>query len=254
MKTITIANQKGGCGKTTTATALASILKDQGFKTVLIDADMQGNSTDTYKAQIEGEATLYDVIIADDKTPIEEAIQKMNAGDIVASDPLLQRAEGILKEDHLNGLYRMQEALEGLKGYDFAIIDTAPNMGMLLLNCLIASDFLVIPVTTDRYALQGLAQLNEAVQTIKKRENKGLKIAGLLQVKYNKRMLLSKETTEALEEIAKSMGTKLFETTIRESTKAREAQAKRMTLFEYAPSCTTAEDYKAFASELLKEI
>lgn len=250
---VTIANQKGGCGKTTTATALSSILAERGYKTLLIDADQQTNSSDTYRAKIEGTATLYDLIVEDEAIDIQEAIQTTENGNIIAGDPLLREADPKLSKD-LNGRFKLQEALEKLQGYDFVIIDTAPSMGEVLYNCLIASDLIVIPVTADRYSLQGLSQLNETIKGIKKRFNTGLRVAGLLLVKFNNRTLLSKETREVLEHIAQEMDTKLFQTAIRASTKAQEAQAKRTTLIKYAPNSTTAQDYKQFIDELLKEI
>ena len=95
MKTIIEANQKGGIGKTTTATAVASILNAKGYKTLLIDADQQGNSSDTYRAAIEGRATLFDVLLDEERISLEEAIQHTESGDIVASDPLLRKADEI---------------------------------------------------------------------------------------------------------------------------------------------------------------
>lgn len=247
-----IANQKGGIGKTTTATALASILSEKGYPTLLIDADQQGNSSDTYQAQMERVATLYDVLLDEERIPIKEAIQITEHGDIVASDLLLRKADEILNND-IEGLYRLQDALEELSGYDYVIIDTAPAMNSILYNCLIAADEVIIPITADRYALQGLAQLNETIHAIKKRQNKKLKIAGFLLIKYKERTLLGKEVKESLEKIAVKMNTKLFKTTIRESTKAKEAQAVRSTLIKYAPNSTTALDYIRFTKELLEE-
>lgn len=90
MKVYVVANQKGGIGKTTTATAMAAILQSMGKKTLLIDADQQGNSTDTYRAEFEGQATLYDVLLEDVRIPLKDAIQETEMGDIVASDPLLR--------------------------------------------------------------------------------------------------------------------------------------------------------------------
>ena len=98
MKVFVVANQKGGIGKTTTATNLAGILSKRA-KTLLIDADPQGNSSSTYQAQIKDVATLYDVMIDSDKLPIDEAIQHLENGDIVASDPLLSKAEKMLDGD-----------------------------------------------------------------------------------------------------------------------------------------------------------
>ena len=249
MKVIVVANQKGGIGKTTTATAVASVLSSRGYSTLLIDADQQGNSTDTYRAEIEGVATLYDVLLGD-HIPLNAAVQHTECGDIVASDPLLREGDARLSSD-AEGEYRMVNAIENLKGYDYVIIDTAPAVNMILRNCLIAGNEVVIPVTADRYGLQGLAQLTSTINAIQKRQNKELKIAGLLLVKFNSRTNLSKEVKDSLTDIADSMNTKLFETTIRESTKAKEAQALRTTLVKYAPNSTTAEDYSAFVDELI---
>ena len=131
--------------------------------------------------------------------------------------------------------------------------DTAPSLNSILYNCLVAADDVLIPVTADRYGLQGLSQLNDTINAIKRRQNRNLKIIGLLLIKYNKRTLLSREVKVSLGEIAKSMHTKVFETTIRESTKAREAQAVRETLIHYDAKSTTAQDYSSFVDELLKE-
>lgn len=255
MKIIVVANQKGGIGKTTTATALASILAKKGYHPLLIDADMQGNSSDTYRAGIEGQATLYDVLLesGSERTSITEAIQKTEVGQIIAADPLLRKADEILNGD-VNGLYRLQDALLELKGYDFIIIDTAPSMNSLLYNCLIAADKVIVPITADRYGLQGLSQLNQTIQAIQKRQNPKLSIAGLLLVKFNERTNLSKEVKESLNIIAEQMNTKVFQTAIRESTKAKEAQALRKALIDYAPTSSTAMDYISFVDELLEEV
>ena len=252
MKTLVIANQKGGIGKTTTATNIASILENKGNHTLLIDADMQGNSSDTYNAKIEGAATLFDVLLDDERIPLNEAVQQTECGDIVSSDPLLRRADEILRTD-TEGLYRLQDALKELKGYDYVVIDTAPAINSILHNALIAADDVIIPVTADRYALQGLSQLKETIEAIKRRQNQNLKIDGLLLVRFNARTRLAQEVQEDLKTIAKSMNTKVFDATIRESTKAKEAQAMKKTLIEYAPESTTAQDYIAVVDELLKQ-
>ena len=251
MKVFVIANQKGGIGKTTTATAIASILNSQKKKTLLIDADPQGNSTDTYRAEIKDTATLYDVLLdREDPLPIAEAIQHTEAGDIVASDPALKEADQKLPNDG-NEYFLLQDALEGLTGYDFVVIDTAPADNKLLKNCLIAANEVIIPVTPDRYGIQGLAELNRTIVSIQKRNNPKLRIAGLLLVKYHERLLLAKEVKNTLEQVAGQMNTILFETTIRESTNAQKAQAARTTLPKFAPQSTTAVDYENFIYELI---
>lgn len=253
MEVIVVANQKGGIGKTTTATALASILSAQKKRTLLIDADPQGNSTDTYRAVSKDVATLYDVVLdRDDPLPISEAIQKTEIGDIVASDKELKKADITLSND-ASALYILKEALAELKGYDYVVIDTAPADNMLLKNCLVAANKVVIPITADRYAIQGLADLNKTLLSVKKYQNPDLEIAGLLLVKYKGRQKLAQEVKDTLEDISAQMNTKVFKTTIRESANAQKAQAARTTLIQYAPKCTTAQDYVDFTKELLSK-
>ncbi len=250
-KVYVVANQKGGIGKTTTATALAGILGKKK-KTLLIDADPQSNSTSTYKAVIKDQATLYDVIIDSDRIPIQEAIQHMENGDIVASDPLLAKAEKMLDGD-IEGMYRLKDALEEEYDYDYIVIDTAPSLNIVLYNCLIAADEVIIPVTADAYSVQGLNQLYSTIKAVQKRQNPNLKIAGLLLVKYHGRSNLEKQVLEELENIAADMGTKVFTTKIRECVKTKEAQEKQKLLIDYAPKCNTMIDYMDFVKELTKK-
>lgn len=249
MKVYVVANQKGGIGKTTTATNLAGILARKA-PTLLIDADPQGNSTNTYGAQIEDVATLYDVMIDSQKLPIEDAVQHMQNGDIVASDPLLSKAEKMLDGD-VEGFYRLKDAIDMLDGYEYVVIDTAPSLNVILYNCLIAADEVIIPVTADSYAMQGIDQLYETIHAVKRRQNRDLTIAGLLLVKYAGRSNLEKNTREQIRLHAEQMGTKLFDTAIRECVKTKEAQEKKKLLIDYAPGCNTCLDYLGFVEELL---
>jgi len=256
MKTLVIANQKGGVGKSTTATTIASILNEKGYKTLLIDTDMQCNSTDTYKAKTENVATLYDVILADEseRVPLSEAIQTTEYGSIIASDQLLGNADTIIKNDAVNGIYRLQEALETISNdWDYVIIDTNPTLNSMIYNSLVAADEVIIPVVADRYALAGLSQLSDTIKAIKSRPNKNLKVAGLLLIKYKNQTNLGRQVREDLESVATQMDTKLFETTIRETVKVQESQVVREPLIKYAPNCTACIDYKAFVEELIKE-
>ena len=255
MKIISIANQKGGVGKTTTAVNVAGILNHMKHKTLLIDADQQANSTDTYRATYEGEVTLYDCWLAeaDDKEDINNCIQHTEIGDIVAGDPLLREAEHKIAKDPITGLMSFKNMLSKLEGYEYVIIDCPPAVGAILQSILVASDEVIIPVTADRYSLQGLSQIWETIQNIRNGMNSNLSIAGFLLVRYNTRTNLNKDIYAALEQIAKELDTRIFKTYIRESTKARESLAARETLIEYAPASTTAEDYVAFVKELVKK-
>lgn len=249
MTVFVVANQKGGIGKTTTATNLAGILSKQA-KTLLIDADPQGNSTSTYEAKVEDVATLFDVMIDSEKLPISEAIQSMPNGDIVASDPLLSKAEKMLDGD-VEGFYRLKDALEELEGYEYVVIDTAPSLNVILYNSLIAADEVIIPVTADAYAMQGIRQLYDTIMAVKRRQNPNLSIAGLLLIKYSGRSNHEKTSRADIEVQAQEMGTKLFETAIRECVKTKEAQEKKKLLIDYAPNCNTMLDYISFSEELL---
>ncbi len=248
-KVITVANAKGGVGKSSSSTALAAILTERGYRTLLIDCDTQCNSTDTYRAMTEGVATIYDVLLDESRIGISEAIQHTECGDILAGDSLLCQADEKLKGS-VDGLYRLADALEGCEDYDYIIIDTAPAMNSILHNCLIAADEVIIPVTADRYALQGLSQLFETIKAIRKRQNPKLTVAGLLLTKYNGRANLSREVRASLEDIASQMNTRIFDTAIRECIKVKEAQARKQTLIAYAPKCTAAEDYNRLADEI----
>ncbi len=245
-----VANQKGGIGKSTTATNLAGILGKKA-KTLLIDADPQGNSSSTYEAKIEDVATLYDVMIDSDRLPIKEAIQHTPNGDIVASDPLLVKAEKMLDGD-VEGFYRLKDALEDLDGYKYIVIDTAPSLNIILYNCLIAADKVIIPVTADSYAMQGIQQLYDTIMAVKRRQNKDLSIAGLLLVRYSGRSNLEKDIRESIESSAKQMKTRLFKTVIRECVKTKEAQEHKKLLIDYAPKCNTCLDYIEFSKELVR--
>lgn len=254
MKIYCIANKKGGIGKTTTATNLASILADRGYKTLLIDADPQCNSTDTYRAKVKDTPTLFDVLLDyDEPTSITEAIQHTEIGDIVASDPLLNEAETKFRNESGEEYFRLKDSLEQLKGYDYVVIDTAPADNKLLKNCLIAADEVIIPITADRYGIQGLSELNHTINTIRKRNNPELKIAGLLMIKYKERLKLAQEVLEGLTAVSEQLGTKVFKTKIRESTGTQQAQAQRTTVVKYDKKNNTAIDYMSFADELIGE-
>lgn len=250
MKIIAISSQKGGVGKTTTATALAYGLKLLGRKVLLVDCDPQGNSSDTYRASTaEGSPTLADLLFTDE-APLD-CIQHTEAGDIIAGDPLLRESDKYLKG--VSGFYRMKNRLAVLSPhYDHIILDTNPNLMVLLQNALIAAEGVIVPVTCGRYALQGMNEFIETVNDVRDQPNPDLEILGLLLVKYDGRTILSREIESGLPAVAETLGAPVFATRIRPTIQVEEAQAARMPLQEYSPSCTAAEDYTAFVNELIE--
>ena len=245
-KIIAVANQKGGTGKTTTSTCLAGALQLLGKKALLVDCDAQCNATDTYGAQTEDVCTLFDVMTR--QGTVEEGIQHCEAGDILPSDNALKDIDEQLVRD-MGKNFRLREALESVsEQYDYIVLDTPPQLGLALVNALIAANSIIVPITADRYALAGLSQLSQTICDVRKYFNPTLKIEGLLLNQYKSRENLSKEVVEQLPVIAQSMGTTLLDVKIRPSMGVRKAQAERHSLFSGdTAKSTSAEDFKALA-------
>ena len=242
---ISIALQKGGVGKSTTAQALASTLGFKKKKTLLIDLDSQGNVT--YASGIDTpDQTITDILGEDCKA--QEAVVHCKYYDLIAADQYLSNVEmgevppTLLKDTVITPLRDK---------YDFIIIDTPPALGNLSYNALSASDYIVIPSDPRPFALQGLGALHETIQSIQKNVNPDLKVLGILLVKYNNRTVLNRDIKEMIEDYAKEMDTVVFSTSIRESVVVAEAQTVRQLLIDYAKSSKPNIDYKAFTTELL---
>lgn len=253
MSVIAISNQKGGIGKTTTATALCEALRMAGYSVLLVDADPQGNATATAGIAADADApTMREVLTG--TTPAEAAITPSLSlqVDILPSSPLLASIDKAIG-DAPGKEYRLRETLEATAAaYDFVIIDTPPALGTLTINALTAADYLIIPTTADNYALAGIGQLYQTVRAVLKYCNPRLKIAGILITRHSARTVLSRELAGAVEDTAAAMGAHAFGTVIREGVAVREAQAMRKGLLSYAPNSKPAEDYRAFAEEVIK--
>lgn len=248
---ITIANQKGGVGKTATANALTDYLKKEGYNTLMVDTDPQCNTSALYDAKIEKQATLYDLLTKD--AHVHEAIQNTSYGDIIACDPQLAKADAILLD--YGREYILREAIEPIKEkYDFIFFDTSPSLGVLLFNALVASDGVIIPICADSDSLQGIINLSNTINAVQKHSNRELKILGLLVTMLFSNTTLSKDIiNEALPKIEKATNSKAYKTKIRYTTKVKEAKAKKVSLYEYAPDCTAALDYSEIAKEIIRE-
>lgn len=249
-RAVAVANQKGGVGKTTTAVNIAYDLAAMGKKVLLIDTDGQCNSTDTCRARVDGVATLYDLLFEHEKP--EECIQHMEAIDVIASDKLLKNPETKFPDD-AGRLFTMSGACEGIRQmYDFIIIDTAPTLGCMLSNALTFADEVVVPVTCDRYGMEGINDLYLTIDAAKRYTNPSLRVTGVLLNKYKERTTLCREISNALPEVLEMFGTKVFETKIRECEDCKKAQSARMGIQEYNPECTTAKDYWMLCGEIIR--
>lgn len=240
MYVISIINQKDGVGKTTTAHNLAAGLRLQKKKVLLLDLDAQCNLTLLQRAN-NNTHTIYDVLTG--KTKLRDAIQN----DFVAGSKNL-----ILLQSKAGAEQILKYVLQSAKDYDYVIIDTPPALGIITINALTASDSIIITSTADLLPIQGLNDLYKTVQTVKKNSNPDLKILGILITRFNKRTVLGKTMLKSLTDIAAKIGTKVFNTEIRDSIAIKEAQAKQTDIFSYSRYSTAGRDYKNLTTEILE--
>lgn len=246
---ISIINQKGGVGKTTTAVNLAAYLADKGKKTLLIDEDSQGNSTSGLSNEVIWKGNLYDVLL--DDQDVEEAIVKTAIKKlwILPASIDLAGAEieiaGVPERETL--LKRKIEALK--EDYDYILIDCPPSLGLMTLNALVASDSIIIPIQAEFYALEGLSQLVKTVQIVSRKLNPALHILGIVLTMFDGRTNLS---IQVAEEVKKYFGSKVFKTVIPRSVKLSEAPSFGEPILTYAPKSKGAEAYKKLCREVLR--
>ena len=248
-KIISVANQKGGVGKTTTTVNLATILAKKGKSILLIDADPQGNATSGLGIDKKMDKSLYDILI--DETEIREVAQKtiINNLAICPSNINLAGAEVELVS-LMSREQRLKEKLEKVKEYfDYVFIDCPPSLGLITLNAFTASDSVIIPVQCEYYALEGLGQLLNTVNLVKKHLNKKLEIEGALLTMYDIRTNLS---NQVVKEVKKYFGDKVFKNVIPRNVRLSEAPSYGMPITEYDPHSKGARSYMKFAKEFIK--
>lgn len=251
MKTITISNQKGGVGKTTTVLCLSAGLAELGYKVLSVDLEGQRNLTATLGNVRSNKPTILEVLA--EESDIREAIQTNQTGDFISGSKALSLIDTVLTGE--NKYTALRDALEVISDeYDYCIIDTPPALGTLTLNALTASDAVIIPVDWDLYSAWGLNDLIETIASVKKNYNKGLQVLGVLLTKYDTRTKLSSEMTGYLQQITSAFGTSLFDTRIRHSVKVKEIQLKTQGLYKYAPRATVTQDYRNFVNEVLERL
>ena len=249
-KIITVTNQKGGVGKSSSTSAIASLLHRAGHKTLCIDADKQCNTTDTYAAQRDNVATIYDLFNGTEGVTAENAIQHTEYGDIIPSDPLLVEIETKIQANPIANMFKMRDFLTEIKEeYDYIIVDTNPSTILITTSCLIASDEVIVPLLPDRYSLQGLNDVLNTIYGVQRSSNTSLKIDGIFLVRYHSNFTFEREVRRDLEKACEALGVPMFNTTIRDSVKLREAQALQIPLIEHDPKNNAIIDYKSLVKE-----
>ncbi len=249
-KIIAVANQKGGVGKTTTSVNLSALLAKKGKKVVLLDADPQGNATSGLGVEKDVEKSLYDVLINEEplENTLEDTIEKNLK--ICPSNMNLAGAEVELVSQ-MSREHRLKEQLDMVKDkYDYIIIDCPPSLGLITLNSFTAADSVLIPVQCEYYALEGLGQLLNTINLVKKHLNKSLEIEGALLTMYDIRTNLS---NQVVKEVKRYFGDKVYKTVIPRNVRLSEAPSFGMPITIYDPRSKGARSYEKLAKEFLKQ-
>jgi len=249
-KVISIANQKGGVGKTTTAVNLSTILAKKGKKVLMIDTDPQGNATSGLGINKDLNFSVYDVIIND--VEIDNTIQQTMVKnlEVCPSNINLAGAEVELVS-MISREFRLKEKIDEIKDkYDYIIIDCPPSLGLITLNAFTASDSVLIPVQCEYYALEGLGQLVNTINLVKKHLNKDLQIEGALLTMFDIRTNLS---NQVVQEVNKYFENKVYKNVIPRNVRLSEAPSYGMPITVYDPRSKGARAYEKFTKELLKK-
>ncbi len=250
MKAISIINQKGGIGKTTTAINLSACLAELGRKVLLIDMDSQANTSIGMDIEPEGlDKTVYNLLI-DKKTGVRDVICNtlMENLDLLPAHMDLAGCEVQLAGDSSRP-YILRNALKEVNGdYDFVVIDCPPSLGILSLNALLASREMIIPTEAKYYAVKGLDMLNKMVQTIYQQLGHKINLMGILITMFEKRTTLHRVVYN---EIKESFGDKLFHTLIPRNITLSEAELYRRPVIKYAANSAGAVQYRQLAIEVL---
>ena len=247
---VAFANQKGGVAKTSSALALGQILVRARKKVLFVDMDPQGNLFHTLRAEPE-KGTVFDVL-SKNKIVIE-AIQTTYSGDCLCYSSSLAGTDKTL--DGIGKEFLLKEALEKIADqYNYIIIDPPPALGLLTINTLAATQYLIIPAQADIYSLQGIGQIFLTIESVKKYCNPDLHVAGILITRFNAKTNISREISGMMEDTANKLQTKVFNARIRDCVSVKEAEAGRVDLFSYAPKCNASLDYCEFIKEFIGDI
>lgn len=249
---IAIANQKGGVGKTTTAINLSAAFARADKRVLLIDLDPQGNSTLSFLEHGAFDLSVYD-LLTESQIAFSDVIKptKVHGLDILPSRINLAKFESKLIGE-FDAPFRLKDRIEGIKrDYDYVVIDTPPTLGLITVNALVASDYLLVPIQPSYFALEGTDDLLETFEKVKARPNPNLQILGVVITLLDKRTTLAKDIHDQIRQV---FGEKVFDTVISKSVRLEESPAYKETIFSFAPNSSGATEYFNLCQEVMRRV
>jgi chromosome partitioning protein len=254
MKTIAVANQKGGVGKTTTTASLAAELAINGYQTLVIDADPQANLTRMFLPFDAVTTSLAEVIVQRPSAKSSSILEQRLSTAIVGLD-IVPTSIGLasFEREAPAAIKRIRSSLKDVNTYyDFVLIDTPPNLGLLLSASLLASDGVIVPVQVAPFALQGLQDLLEVINDIKDL-NENIKILGAVATQYDKRTRIAKESFEDLSATCNKYGIEVFQTIIHKDTNLESSPRVHQPIQLFEPDSRGANEYAELGIEVLQK-
>jgi len=247
MEIVAIANQKGGCGKTTTAVNLSACLAAKGRKVLLIDLDPQGSAT-THLAISDFDNTMYEAMMGDLSLSQITKPTEIEGLDIIPADKRLGRAEMEIAGKSIARERILKPKVRAQNGYDFIIIDTPPNLGFLTINAMVASDTVLVPIQTEFFAIQGLSMILDLAKAISEGLGQDLRLKYLLTM-YDARTKMGKEVITRVREL---LGDDVFEVVIPRSIKLAEAPSYGKPIHLIDPESLASKSYSQLADEVIQ--